>query len=297
MIPLPYEIPEDFQEFWRETTTEAMNYPLKVSTFRVQPGQSLTHQVEAFSFEGIDGRNRYGWLAYPEGARRLPGFLWVPPYGREAKLPDVYGTREGMVSMSFNLHGEGAFHQEKYVVERGYFSNGAEDPSSWVFRTMFQNAVIALRILRTQIQIDEDRIGVSGMSQGGGMSIWLGAWCPLIKAVCADMPFLSTIGNTIINTAYRYPLKEVRDYMDSIPIGQERVLNTLSYFDTFFQAQYCQVPTHVSLGLKDPACRPETVRAAFDQLPGTKRLEVIDWGHDWHPSMIENNLKWFSSNL
>jgi cephalosporin-C deacetylase len=111
MIELPYEKPEDFQQFWIETTQEAMEYPLKVSNFRTIPNPAGTHIVESFSFAGIKGIARHGWIAYPEGARNLPGFLWVPPYGRESKLPDEYGTRTGMVSLSFNFHGEDAFHQ------------------------------------------------------------------------------------------------------------------------------------------------------------------------------------------
>ena len=135
MIELPYEKPEDFQKFWLETTAEAMEFPLKVSNFRVLQNLPSTHEVETFSFAGVSGKVRHGWLAYPEGARSLPGFLWVPPYGRESKLPDEYGTRTGMVSLSFNFHGEDAFHQEAYKPERGYFAEGAEDPESWIFRS------------------------------------------------------------------------------------------------------------------------------------------------------------------
>jgi cephalosporin-C deacetylase len=202
-----------------------------------------------------------------------------------------------MVSMSFNLHGESAYHQEKYVIERGYMSDGADSPYSWVFRRIFQDCVIAIRILQAQVQVDANRIGVSGMSQGGGVSVWLGAWMPLVKAVCADMPFMSRIGHTVMNYAYRYPLKEMRDFMDSIPVGEARVMNSMSYFDTSFAAEYCKVPTHISVGLKDPSCRPPNVEAIYDVLPGAKHLETLDWGHDWHPSMIANNRNWFFGNL
>ncbi len=297
MIELPYEKPEDFQEFWTDVTAEAMAYPLKVSTFRIVPDQSPTHVVEVFSFAGIQGRVRHGWLAYPEGARRLPGFLWVPPYGRESKLPDEYGTRTGMVSMSFNFHGEDAFHQEAYKPDRGYFAEGAEDPSTWIFKTMYQDAVIALRILHAQVQVNEEQIGVAGMSQGGGISIWLGAWLPLVKSVCADMPFMCGMGDSVLKYAYRFPLKELSDYMHEIPIGEQRVLNTLSYFDTIFQAEHCAKPTQITVGLKDPSCRPPNVQMAYDALPGKKHLETLDWGHDWHPNMVINTKRWFFQTM
>jgi cephalosporin-C deacetylase len=253
--------------------------------------------VETIEFRGIDGSAKHGWLASPPGARRLPSFVWVPPYGRESLLPNEYGTREGFTSLSFNFFGHGAFHQEKYNQARGYFAEGAEDPSTWVFRRMFQDAVIATRVLQAQTEVDEDRIAAMGLSQGAGIAIWLGAFCPIVKAVCADLPFLSAIKQTLLTNVYRYPLKELTDYIASIPLGEARVLNTVSYFDTMNVATRCAKPTLVSLGLKDPAVKADNVKAVYEALPGEKELKVYDWGHDWHPEMVENDRRWLMRHL
>lgn len=290
-------IPEDLDAFWADAVKEAYAVPLDYKRSLTNDYARPGFVVETLRFTGMAGRNLNGWIAYPEGARRLPSFLWLAPYGRESKVPDDYGTREGFTSLSFNFHGEGAYHQEKYEVARGYFSHGAEDPESWIFRRMFQDAIIATRVLQAQVEADEDRIGAMGMSQGGGIAIWLGAWSPIVKAVCSDMPFLSDIANTLSGDVYRYPLKEVVDYMETIPVGRERVLNTVQYFDTSFQATRCDVPTQVSLGLRDPASKPDQVRKVFEALPGNKRMISYDWGHDWHPDMIENNRQWLAENL
>jgi cephalosporin-C deacetylase len=229
---------------------------------------------------------------------KLPAFLWIPPYGRESLLPNEYGTREGFVSLSFNFFGEPAFHEEKYRMDRGYFSEGAEDPRTWVFRRMFQDAYMAFRVLQEQFEVDENRCASMGMSQGAGLSIWLGAWCEGVKAVCADMPFLCAIKHTLLQTVHRYPLKELTDFMHRIPLGEERVLNTVAYFDTMNQATRCKVPTHVTLGLKDPAARPDNVRAMYRALAADrKELLELDCGHDWHPEMIETNRDWLLKHL
>jgi cephalosporin-C deacetylase len=291
----PY-VPEDFDEFWGEAVAEANAAPLDFHRSLTNDFDLPGFIVETVEFRGMKEK-LHGWLAYPPQARRAPGFVWVPPYGRESLLPNEYGTREGFVSFSFNFFGHGAFHQEKYVTSRGYFAEGAESPETWVFRRMLQDAILATRVLQAQLEADENRIGAMGMSQGAGISIWLGAWCKIVRAVCADMPFLGAIRQTLLSSVYRYPLKEVTDYMETIPLGKERVLNTISYFDTINQATRCEKPTLVSRGLKDPACRPETVQAVFDALPGTKMLRTYDWGHDWHPDMIENNRQWLLENM
>lgn len=295
-IHSPY-VPEDFDAFWREAADEARAEPLDYRRSLQNDYDAPNHLVETLQFRGMHGARLNGWLAYPEGARRLPGFLWIPPYGRESLLPNEYGTREGMVSMSFNFFGFEAFHQETYVKERGYFAEGAADPHHWIFRTMLQHAMIAARVLQAQIEIDEERVGCMGMSQGGGISIWMGAWSPVVKAVCADMPFLGAMNDTLSRQVYRYPLKELTDFADSIPIGLPRVLHTVSYFDTLNMATRCRLPTLVSLGEKDPSCRPPVVESIYEALPGEKSLVRYEIGHDWHPDMVSNNRQWLRNRL
>src|SRR5579859_5829286 len=136
-------LPEGFDEFWKETAKEALDFNLD---FRRREGDAFElagFRIDTFSFSGIDGEEIHGWISIPhEMEPRAPAFLWIPPYGRESLLPNAYGTRSGFVSLSLNFFGLGPFHQEKYVPERGYFVDGVLDPRTWVFRRMFQNAVL-----------------------------------------------------------------------------------------------------------------------------------------------------------
>lgn len=293
----PY-VPDDFDQFWIEAVAEANAAPLDFHRSGTNDYLRSGFKIEILDFRGIDGSTKHGWIAYPVDAHRTPGFLWVAPYGRWSMLPNEYGTRDGLVSMSFNFFGESAFHEEDYVPARGYFAEGAGLPETFVFRRMAQDAMIAMRVLEAQSEADEDRLGAMGLSQGGGMAIWLGAWAKQVKCVAADFPFLSAMPWVLSHRIHRYPLKELVDFSDSLPLGREVVGHTLSYYDTVNQATRCKVPTLVTLGLKDPAVKPEQVRAVYEALPGEKELVELDWGHDWHESMVERNrdwmLKWLS---
>lgn len=297
MSPFEPYVPEDFDEFWLETLSEAEAVPLDYRRSSRNDFDLEGFVVEIIDFRGMQDRTVHGWLAYPEGGRRLPGFVWLPPYGRESLLPNEYGTRAGYASLSLNFHGHDAFHQEKYQPARGYFAEGIGDPRTWIFRRIFQDSVIATKVLMAQIEVDEERIGAMGLSQGGGLAIWLGAWCGLVRAVCADLPFLSAMKFALSRNAHRYPLKEVVDYMQTEPLGPEKVWHTLSYFDTLNQATRCMKPTHLSLGLKDPAVRPESVEAVYRALPGIKELSILEGGHDWHSEMVAANRAWFDRHL
>ena len=212
-------------------------------------------------------------------------------------LPNEYGTRIGYASLSFNFFGESAFHQEEYTPERGYFAEGVDSRENWIFREMFMNAVLATRMLSELDGVDGNRVGAAGMSQGGGIAIWLGAWCGLVKAVVADEPFLGGMPFVLSATSFRYPLKELTDFAFESPEAEMRVRKTLSYYDTMNQATQCRVPTRVTLGLKDPAVKPAQARAVYKALPGVKELEELDWGHDWHPRMADGGKQWFDRYL
>ncbi len=292
----PY-VPEDFDAFWRATVEEADAAPFDfrrhASNYDRPPGLSL----DTLTFRGVGGETLHGWLAWPEGRRACPGFLWIPPYGRWSRPPDAYSTRPDFASLSFNFFGEGPFHDEAYTPARGYFADGAAHPETWVFRRMVQNALIAVRVLQAQPEVDEDALAAMGLSQGGGMAVWLGAWCPAVRAVVADLPFLGGMPWVLSGSVHRYPLKELTDFMASMPLGREVVGHTLSYFDTVNQATRCRVPTLVTAGLKDPAVRPAQVEAIHRALAGPKAYVSLDWGHDWHPSMVARNSDWLTEHL
>jgi cephalosporin-C deacetylase len=293
----PLDFPEDFDVFWREAVAEAQAAPLDYSRYLQSEISTPEFLIQLVDFRGSAGQTLHGWVAYPAGALQDRGFLWLAPYGQESMLPNEYGTRSGLVSFSFNFHGHGPFYREKYEPSRGYFAKGAESPDSWIFRRMFLDSVIAARVFAELPEVDPARIGSMGMSQGGGMSIWLGAWCSQIKAVCADMPFLGNIRETLTRTVHRYPLKELVEFMGELPLGEARVMNTVSYYDTVLHASRCQKPTQVALGLKDPAATPEQVRSIYGALPSTKALQTYEIGHDWSPLMLENNREWMMENL
>ena len=287
-------LPADFDLFWKETCNEAFQKPLDYDRAPQLELSAEEHIVDKLEFQGVAGEKLHGWIAYPKDSTALkhPSFLWVPPYSLSTMPPNQYGTRKNYISLSFNFHGFNHVHQETYTPDKGYFTEGIESHRTWIYRKFFQNCVIAVRILESLPEVDSHRIASMGMSQGGGISIWLGAWIDSIKVVCANMPFLAAMNHMFSRKVYRYPAKEVADYVDNNKLKRENALHTLSYFDTLHMAARCYKPTLLISGLRDPACPPDTVRAIYEALPREKRLVEYNWGHDWHPDMVQDNLNW-----
>ena len=126
----PY-LPEDFDSFWQSLLEEALAAPLDGVRRAQTIKQSDQHNIELIEIRSIDGEPLHGWFAAPD-TKPAPAFLWLAPYGRWSMMPNEYGTREGFASLSFNFFGEPGFHEEAYTPARGYFSDGAEDPDTWI---------------------------------------------------------------------------------------------------------------------------------------------------------------------
>jgi cephalosporin-C deacetylase len=294
----PYP-PDDFREFWERIGRER-SHRLAASVRTHEPNDDIEGlRVERIDFKGDAGGLLQGWIAIPQDATTpLPGHLWLPAYGCESHLPDEYSCYPGFVSMSYNLHGLGAFHREPYSPEKGYLSEGLADPETWVFRSYVLDALRALDILADQREVQPEALFCGGFSQGGGLALMVAAASDRVRAVCSDMPFLSSMPWTIRKAAYRYPYKEFRDFAEGRALGMEIVLATLSYYDTLNVATLARCPVQVSCGTRDPASPPNTVEAIARALPYPKNLVVYEGaGHDWVPQMSVNNAAWYRREL
>ncbi len=290
-------IPAGFDDFWLDAVHEAKQVGAEFNRTPQTDVRRDGFQIDFISFQSVGGRTIQGWFAFPLEKMISPGFLWIAPYGRWSMLPNEYGTRDGMCSLSFNFFGAPAFHREEYSQERGYFAEGIDSPESSVFRRMFQDCAVAFSVLQAQEECNAQQVGAMGMSQGGGMAIWIGAHLTSVRAICADMAFGAARATVFEHEVRRYPLKEVSDYMAQSPTHREKALRTMSFFDTIHLATRCKVPTMLTYGTKDPAVKEFEVRSIFGALAGEKVIEAIDGGHDWHESMIERNREWLLSHF
>ena len=98
-------------------------------------------------------------------------------------------------------------------------------------------------------EVDGDRIGVTGHSQGGGLTVSTAALRPEIKAAAAGAPYLCGYMDAIELTD-AYPYQEIADYLRANPDSREQVEDTLAYFDGINLAHRINCPIIVSVGLQ-----------------------------------------------
>lgn len=242
----------------------------------------------------------YGiWQPCPSG--RGPVLIHVPGYGAEMSThPEL--TADGYNVLHISPLG--------YATPEGH-DLSKQEGDSWpvlpeTIRTFGEGgyvdwlaqAVAATLWVREQDGVESGRYGLFGTSQGGGGSLLLGSILAEdgVLAVAADVPFLTDYAwahEEGIEGAYdliRAPLEALAKE------GPERLAagwKALGFADTICHAHRLTMPVLLTSGRDDTTCPPETIRALFERLPGTRGyVDLAGQGHEYTVPFLTLTRAW-----
>ncbi len=292
-------VPDDFDEFWRSTLSEARAHDSAVTLSRVA-SPLTTVEVYDVTFAGFAGDPIKAWLLLPAGTEgRLPAVVEYNGYGGGRGLPE---ERLGWVSSGYaylfmdtrgqgSAWGTGGGTPDPHGTGpsfSGFMTRGIEDPRGYYYRRVYTDAVRAVDAMRTLDRVDPDRVTVCGGSQGGGITLAVAGLTEGLVAALPDVPFLCHFERAV-GMNDRDPYNEIVRYLSIHRGADEQVFRTLSYFDGVAFAMRASAPALFSVGLLDPICPPSTVYAAFNHYAGEKQIEVYPFNeheggqtYQWH---------------
>ncbi|MCL6537375.1 MAG: acetylxylan esterase [Acidothermus sp.] len=295
-IDLPFEqlltyaphIPEppDLDDFWRETLAEVGD-PQPVVT----PHPNGLRTVESYdvTFRGFGGHPIRAWLHLPARPLRtepLPGVVQFQGYngGRGLVHEHVFWANAGYAHLVVDTRGQGSGWTTGDTgdgigtspSQPGFMTRGIDDPRDYFYRRVYVDAVQAVRTLRAQPMVDPARVAVTGISQGGGISIAVAALVPDVAAVMPDVPFLCHFRRAC-EISPSDPYGEIVRYLKAHRDRVDRVFSTLAYFDGAVLARRATAPALFSVALMDQICPPSTVYAAYHAYRGPKEIAVYPY--------------------
>ncbi|GAA2086075.1 acetylxylan esterase [Kitasatospora saccharophila] len=284
--------PADLDAFWRRTLAEAGPAVERPALTPVPNGLTLVDTYE-LTVPGFGGHPVHGRLHLPAGASGPLGcVVEYLGYGRGAGLPHENLTYAcaGYAHLVMDTRGQGwsaapgrtddPAAQPAGAVP-GFLTRGLDHPDDYYYRRVYTDAVRFLAAARTLPQVDPARIAVTGISQGGGISLAVAALTdgPL-AGVLPDVPFLCDFPRGV-RTAPQPPFTEIAEYLRLHRDRTTRAFATLAYFDAALLAARIQAPALFSIAMMDPICPPSGCFAAYHAHPGEKALRVYEFnGHE-----------------
>ena len=260
--------PPDFDDFWADVLTQAGQIPLNPSCEPVPHRSTDEVEVYEIGYDSLDGVRIAGWYCRPRESYLpppYPGLLLVPGYISEPTLPKSW-AKLGYAAVGVAPRGKLRSNRQFNPGYPGLLLANALDRNTYSYRGFYTDAVRALDFAQTRTEIDQDRIGVHGSSQGGALTVVVSALrAGEIAAAAAGAPYLCCIMDSA-TLSHTYPYEEINEYLRLYPDREPALQQTMAYFDVVNMAPLVRCPTMVYIGLVDDCVPPETGFALRDAL-------------------------------
>ena len=171
---------------------------------------------------------------------------------------------------------------------RGHIIRGLEGPADdMLFTQIFLDTALLTRIIMGMDSVDSKRVGVTGNSQGGGLSLACASLVPEIKLVAPVYPFLSDYKRVWEIDQAKDAYFELQDYFkkfDPLHLHEEEIFTKLGYIDIQNLTPRIKGDVMMAIGLMDTMCPPSTQFAAYNKISATKNHVLYpDFGHEKLP--------------
>ena len=273
--------PSDFEAFWQGVRRQAEAIPLTPELVREPLRTSDDIEVFQVFYDSLDRVRIAAWYCRPaRRAERSPAILFLPGYQMDPPIPKEW-ARKGYVALSVAPRGKLRSMRQFNPGYPNLLTYNMVDRQTYAYRGFYVDAWRGIDFLLSRPEVDPTRIGVTGTSQGGGLTICTAAMRPEVRAAAAGAPYLCDFMDAIELT-HTYPYQEINDYLRLYPDRRSAVEETLAYFDGLNFADQITCPIIVNIGLQDNVCPPETGYTLFNRIGATdKRLYTYDGhGHD-----------------
>lgn len=285
------EEPADFDEFWADQLAAARAMGTEPAFDRAD---SPARHADVFdvTFAGHGGDPVKGWLLDPH--RADPDAAMIVEFvgyggGRGDPFDWLRWSCAGHPHLVMDCRGQGGSWRRADTADpggsgdpaaAGFMTKGIASPQGYFYTRLFVDAVRAVDAARAWPGSAGRPVVVTGVSQGGGLTIVAAHLAGDIAGAMPDVPFLAH-PRRALDVTDDDPYYELARYCRVHPGKVDQVFATLSYVDVVNHARRASAPALFSVGLTDTITPPSTVFAAYNHYAGAKDIAVYPYnGHE-----------------
>lgn len=287
--------PADFDAYW-ETALAEQRATDPAPTF--VPAGPQFRNIECFdlTFTGTRGARIYAKFLKPKKIEgTAPAVLFFHGYSGASGDWMEYAAyaEEGFVVAAMDCRGQGGRSEDKTPVAgntlHGHIIRGLDDPDpqKLLYRDIFLDTAQLARVIMDLPYVDAARVGCTGGSQGGALTIACAALVPEIAVAAPQVPFLCDYRRVWEMDLDRDAYLELKEYFRHFDPRHERedeIFTKLGYIDLQFLAPRIRAKLTMFTGLMDTICPPSTQFAAYNKMICRKDVLLYpDFGHEDFP--------------
>ncbi len=302
--------PADFDDYWSKALEElhAAGPAADVTMQRVVHPATYAECFDLW-FTGVRGARVYAKYLRPTNATgQVPAVVVF--HGYSGSSPDWFNllpyVAQGFAVAALDCRGQGGRSQDiggaLGTTLNGHIVRGLGDgPHNLAFRHIFLDTVQLTRLVMDSPEVDAHRVGVTGGSQGGGLTLACAALEPRVRAAAPIYPFLSDYLRVWEMDLATDAYEELRAYLRRFDPNHERVeemFRTLGYIDVQHLADRIQATVFMQTGLMDTVCPPSTQFAAYNKIRSPKDVLIYpDFEHEDLPAEDDHVLAFMVEQL
>ena len=290
--------PDDFDDYWEKGLREMHSIDSKMELI---PAKFQVSNAECFHlyFTGVGRARLHAKLLQPKRSPvPHPAVLMFHGYsGDSGDWSDKLGyVEQGYSVAALDCRGQGGLSIDNGGVLgntlHGHIIRGLNDalngsPEKLLFRQIFLDTAQLARIVMDLPEVDPNRVGVTGCSQGGALTVACAALEPRVKLAAPLYPFLSDYKRVWEMDQAKDAYLELKEYFrlfDPLHEHEEEVFEKLGYIDIQFLAARVQARVLWGIGLADTICPPSSQFAVYNKISSSKDMAIFpDFGHEWIP--------------
>lgn len=292
--------PADFDAYWDRALAEMRALDPQIE---LVPAAFQAPFAECFHmyFTGVGGARIHAKLLRPKAMPAPhPALLMFHGYsGSSGDWGDKLGyVARGCTVAALDCRGQGGLSQDAGDVtgntHRGHIVRGLNDalnghPEKLLFRQIFLDTAQMARIVMAMPDVDPGRVGATGGSQGGALTVACVALEPRVSRAAPIFPFLSDYQRVWQMDQAKDAYQELKDYFRLFDPRHEQeraIFESLGYVDIQFLAPRIRAEVLWGMGLMDTICPPSSQFAAYNKITAQKALTLYpDFGHEGLPGI------------
>lgn len=288
--------PDDFDEYWERALAEMRSVDPQVEMVPVDVGAEFAECFD-FWFTGVRGARIYAKYLRPKRAEgKHPAIVQF--HGYSANSGDWFDklgwVAAGFSVLAMDVRGQGGKSQDPggHVGNtlRGHIIRGLDGPADdMFFRNVFLDCAQLAGLAMGLPEVDENRVGAMGGSQGGALTLACAALEPRVKRAAPVYPFLCDylrVWEMDLDVAAYEELRTYFRLFDPLHQRETEVFTKLGYIDNQHLAPRIKAEVLMAVGLLDSVCPPSTQFAAYNKMTCKKSLLVYpDFGHEGLPGL------------
>lgn len=292
--------PEDFDSFWSNTIAEARKVDL--DPHRELLPERCTKDVNVYevSFNNNAWGSRiYGILCVPVKPGKYPALLRVPGAGCRPYGGDVYVASQGAITLEIGIHGiPVTMKQEVYDrlhngALNGYWEANLDDREKMPYKRIFTGAIRSIDYIASLPEWDGERLGVTGSSQGGMLSLVCAALDKRVTCFGAVHAAMCDHTASLKKQACGWP-----HYFYNVDNPNPVKVKNSGYFDGINFAKRITCPGWFSFGYNDVVVPPTTMWETYNTVTAPKELSLYQQtGHFWYQEQWDEWVAWLLKEL